>query len=409
MRVERYARWLLGLATVAFLVAGDVQAAPAAFWAAARLAFLGAALVAALPLALRHRRSLAALFRAPLLFFSLFALLDLVAAAAAAHPAAALRYAVGYLVIEVLAVVIACAFREQLIVSGILAALAIKVVASVALAWTPEAWWMGERFRGLLGNPNPMAATAGLTYLVTMLSGWYDWPRAVPRALLVAVGLTATSALAVSRSLSGLFATVVTMGTLAWFAGRGETIPGARRAWRAISSAMLVPVVVVLLFQPARTTAPTRSIGFRARWWGALEAPILRHPWIGYGPGGTRALAVEAAPPWRSSAHNLYLEATISAGVPGGVMALLFVVAASVAVFRRVRQSGGGHLGAAAVMLFYAMLSPIEPVLLNGAPSSLVAPLVVAAICVVGADGLRHSAEPAPAGDAPSSGVATSR
>jgi len=34
-------------------------------------------------------------------------------------------------------------------------------------------------------------------------------------------------------------------------------------------------------------------------------------------------------------------------------------------------------------MVFYAALSLVEPVLLNGVPSSLVAPLIVAAVCAL--------------------------
>ena len=109
---------------------------------------------------------------------------------------------------------------------------------------------------------------------------------------------------------------------------------------------------------------------------------MLQRPWVGYGAGATATLAVEGRPPWATSAHNLYLEAALYAGIPAAIAMLLFVAGGLLASLRvAVRARDGIWASFAAVVVFYAVLSLVEPVVLNGAPSSLVMPLVAVAAC----------------------------
>ena len=111
---------------------------------------------------------------------------------------------------------------------------------------------------------------------------------------------------------------------------------------------------------------------------------IWRQPWLGFGAGSTPWLGLSGTPPWGTSAHNLYLEAAVWAGIPAAITMALFMVATPVAVARSGRLDRAARIGLAIPALFYAALSIVEPVLLNGAPSTLVVPLVIAAACVTG-------------------------
>ncbi len=173
MRTDRIARLVVAVATAGFLVAGDIVFPPQALWPVLRLFLLVAALSGAAWLAARRRDALVALRRLPLVWFMVFASLGLAAALASAHPRSAFRYAAGYVAVAVLAAVVATEFPRPLLLRGLLATLLVKVCASLAVAGLPEAWRFGERFQGLLGNPNPMGAVAGLTFLLAMVNGWY--------------------------------------------------------------------------------------------------------------------------------------------------------------------------------------------------------------------------------------------
>jgi O-antigen ligase len=383
--VDRAVRLALGSALLAFLVVGDLWLRPGSPWHVLRLPLLGLAAAAAAVVIIRRPPVLGTVLRFPLVFFSVFAVLDLVASLAADRPLPALRYAAGYVAIEIVAVAAASMFAERTLVVGLLASLVVKTGLSLAVAASPFAWWVQTRFMGLLGNPNPMGAAAGLTYLLIVLHGWYDWPRPRSRAILAAVGVAATATLSVTHSVSALVATLTTLVVLAPFCRVRDARRTERVAWAIVAAAMLLPLAMRLggsAAVPPRLTAPTVSVGLRSGWWAMLLEVVWRHPWLGYGAGSTRSLGVAGAPGWGTSAHNLYLEAAVYAGIPAAIAMALFVIAAVLAVMATVaRPRGGVHAGLAIPIVFYAVLSLVEPVLLNGAPSSLVVPLVVAAVC----------------------------
>ena len=387
MNGERSARALLGFCTVAFLVVGDLWFPPGSPWHHLRLPLLGAAIAAALAVTARRPQILRTLGRFPLVFFSVFAGLDLVASMLAERPLPSLRYAAGYVAVEILAVAIAAVFSERAIVRGLLFAVGVKLVASLAFAPSPIAWWTHTRFMGLLGSPNPMGAAAGLAYLLIVLHGWYDWPRKPIRVALVAGGLAATTTMAVTQSLSALGATLATLVCLAPLGRVRESTRRERVAWAVVVVAALAPLLMITGGgggMAPRPTTPTQAVVLRSGWWGMLQEAVWRHPWLGYGAGSTPSLGIAGAPYWGTSAHNLYLEAAVYAGVPAALVMMLFMASALFAAVARVCRAGGGvHVGLAVPMVFYAALSLVEPVLLNGVPSSLVAPLIVAAVCAL--------------------------
>jgi O-antigen ligase len=384
----RAARTMLGASLAVFLVVADVDLAPAWPWRGARLTLLGLALAGAAVVVARRPRALVALVRFPLVFFSAFVILDLVASVAAERPLAALRYAAGLAAVEVMAVAVAEAFTARQLVTGLLATLAAKIVLSLALFWSPQAWWFGIRFMGALGSPNPMGAAAGLAYLLIVLYGWYDWPRRSATAALAAGGLVATATMAATRSASAIAATVATLVLLTPLSRIREATRRERVAWTAASVALLLPLVLVTggdTAAPTRLSTPAESIDLRAGWWAMLLQAIWRQPWLGYGAGSTPGLGLPGTPPWGTSAHNLYLEAALWAGVPAAIAMALFVVGTLVAVAHGGRLDRNARIGLAIPALFFAALSLGEPILLNGAPSTLVVPLVIAAVCATGA------------------------
>jgi O-antigen ligase len=387
MTIRGTARTLLGLSMAAFLVVGDIDLAPAWPWRAARLALLGLALIAAAVVIARRQRMLGALVRFPLVFFTAFAVLDLIASAVAERPLPSLRYAVGLIAVEVMAVAVAETFAVAVLVAGLLATVGTKIVLSLALAWSPDAWWSSTRFMGALGSPNPMGAAAGLAYLLMVLHGWYDWPRTPVRAALAAAGLVAAVTMAATRSVSAVAATLTALVVLTPLSRVRDASWRARAAWAATAALLLVPLLLVPgggEATPARLSTPAGSIDLRAGWWAMLLQAVWRQPWLGYGAGSTPWLGFPGAPPWGTSAHNLYLEAAIWAGIPAAIVMTLFVVAMLVAVARSRGLARAERIGLAIPALFYAALSLVEPVLLNGAPSTLVVPLVIAAACATG-------------------------
>lgn len=385
------ARITLAVTTLGFLVVGDIHLAPVAFWARFRLALLIPALLAAGWLILTRQVDWRTILRAPLVFFTLFCAVGVVSALAADTPLAALRYACGYIAIELMAVAIASTFSERVILRGLLATLLAKVVISVSLVYIPWAWWEAERLKGIYGSANPMGATAGLAYLLLVLHAWHDWPGRGGRWLLVLAACLATLVLGATRSLSAFVATGATFALVAWPAYRENAGSRERRDWSVISLAVLAPIAVTILTQPPRRSSAAQAMTYRSDWWTLLQAAILNRPWLGYGPGATPTLHIDGSPFWARSAHDLYLEATLYAGIPAACLMAIFMATATLMALRRAwqwrTQADVWAIGTAAVIAVYAALSFVEPVVLNGTPSSLVAPLVMAAVCSRRGDG----------------------
>jgi O-antigen ligase len=390
---------LLGASVLIFLVAGDVWFPTGSAWRFARLPVLALALASGAFVLLRHPSALRALGRAPIVFFSVFAAIDLVASVAGEHPLSSLRYAAGYLAVAGLAVALAGRFSDRALVNGLLASLVAKLAFSLSLATSSYAWWWNSRFQGILGNPNPMGAAAGMAYLLIVLHGWYDYRRKASRIALLAAALAATCVMAATQSLSALGATLGTLVLLAPFSRLREATWRERVEWAIVAVALLAPLVMIGGSGTGgaalpRQTTPVQSVSFRSGWWVMLEAAIARHPWLGYGAGSTPSLGIEGAPYWGTSAHNLYLEAAVYAGVPAAIAMLAFIAAACLFAVRRAwRHPGGARVGVAVPIVFYAVLSLAEPVVLNGAPSSLVVPLVAAAVCSMSAGSVSRDAD----------------
>jgi O-antigen ligase len=383
--IDRAARTLMGVTVLAFLVAGDLSFSSGSSWHLVRLSLLGLAVAAAAIVVVRRPGLLGALRRFPLVFFTAFAALDLIASLLAEHPLPATRYAAGYVAVELLAVAIAVAFTDRTLAFGLLATLVVKIGSSLALVTSSQTWWLDTRFMGVLGSPNPMGAAAGLAYLLIVLYGWYDWRRAASRVALALVGLAATTTLAITQSASAMAATIVTFMVVTPFSGVRKAERKQRMIWAVVAAAMLAPLALVLAgggAAPPRPATPAQSLGLRSEWWSMLLEVAWRHPWLGYGAGSTPSLGIAGAPPWATSAHNLYLETAVYAGVPAAITMALFVLGTVLAVMKSAaRARGAAQIGLAIPMVFYAVLSLAEPVLLNAAPSSLVVPLVVAAAC----------------------------
>ncbi len=200
----------------------------------------------------------------------------------------------------------------------------------------------------------------------------------------------ATGTLALAHSVSALLTTAGTMMVTAPLASRWSEGWRRRVAWAALAVAILaLPLIAVGGIDVAHCRRPPRPRDHRAASAGRVVGRRWRRsccerPWVGYGAGATATLAVEGRPPWAKSAHNLYLEAALYAGIPAAFAMLLFVAGGLLAALREAARARDGIWASfAAVIVFYAVLSLVEPVVLNGAPSSLVMPLVAVAACTL--------------------------
>src|ERR1035437_3499866 len=102
---------------------------------------------------------------------------------------------------------VAFVFTPQLALRGLLGALAFKVIGSLPMMALASSWFLGDRFQGLAGNPNPMGAGAGLAYLLIVCGGGLEGRRTAGRLAFVGLGLASTFVLAECRSYSALTAT----------------------------------------------------------------------------------------------------------------------------------------------------------------------------------------------------------
>ncbi|MBK7975581.1 MAG: O-antigen ligase family protein [Deltaproteobacteria bacterium] len=216
---------------------------------------------------------------------------------------------------------------------------------------------------GLIGLVMALAATsaAAVLWRPGPVAGSTDW-RAPGVMLALAV-----SALAASGNLTGLLALAAGVSVVAVL----------RFGARAIASGVgvLVALGVVALVVPPlahRVTETLRAVGhgdwngvltYRPVAWRAALAMVRAEPWTGNGPGTFEAdfvpfrLAAEVDGRARlahpeltghfASAHDEYLEAFASTGVPGGLLALATLVAllaGSAARCIRPRESGADLL-----------------------------------------------------------------
>jgi O-antigen ligase len=388
-------RSALAACVLLFLVGGDIWFPPGSSWPLVRVPLLAAAAAASLALVSLRPSLLRALVRPPTVFFVAFAAVDVVASAAAEHPYSCLRYAVGYVVVALVATSLAGVFSERWLLRGLLATVTVKVAVSLAFLSQPFAWWLGRRFQGVLGSPNPMGAAAGLAYLLLMVHGWYDWPTGSSRKLVAAAALMGTTTLALTHSASAMAATVIGLGAAAALGTLRTGTTRARVLWVAVAVVLLAPPILLgnggVEQLGSRIAPPERALELRLRWWSMLVPVALRHPWLGYGAGSTTSFALPDQPVWATSAHNLYLEAAIYAGVPAALLMLLFVAGAVLLSIRRaIREADAARAAVAGILMFYAALSLVEPVVLNGTPSSLLVPLVAAAVCARPLPGARE-------------------
>jgi O-antigen ligase len=188
--------------------------------------------------------------------------------------------------------------------------------------------------------------------------------------------------LAESRNYGALTATMVALIALVWHRCRGAGTLQLRRSSVVIATALLIPVAMVELGGPQRSSSATLGLSRRAELRAHWADAIAKRPLSGYGAGSTPLLAPPGAPGYAKSAHNLYLEASMYAGVPAGGAMLAFMAWTCAVPLRRAYRFGApGDAGLAAVIVFYRVLSFGEIVVLNGTPSSLPPPLVVAALC----------------------------
>ncbi len=292
----------------------------------------------------------------------------------------AFRYALGYVALVVIAAVLASVFSVRGLLVGLLGTLLVKVVCSLALGWVPRGG-TAERLGGVFGNPNPLGVIAGLGYLLIVLEFWRDDFSRRASAASIGAALALTIVLSLTRSYSATVATAVTFAALAWPAWRRARTWGHRVSWLVLALALLAPLGVSAAVQQQRSSTAVDAVRIRSEQWVRLERAVQRRPWTGTRRQHAAARPV-GGPDYATSAHNLYLEASVYAGVPGGLVMLLFVTSAlAMALWSAYRRRDDGAVGVAAVIVFYAAVAPVQPVVLNSEPSSLVAVLVAGAVC----------------------------
>ncbi len=138
--------------------------------------------------------------------------------------------------------------------------------------------WMGNRFRGILGNPNTVGSVVGL---LSPVAAWWFLHRD-PRTGLLAL-LVFSSALFLSGSRAGILATLAGSGYVALSA----LLPAARRkvVLRHAGAGVLAFIGIVLALMYLVRPETFWIMGGRTEHWSAAAALISRRPFLGYGFG----------------------------------------------------------------------------------------------------------------------------
>lgn len=222
------------------------------------------------------------------------------------------------------------------------------------------------RVPSTLAHANLLAAVLALTLPLTLaqlLSPRTQARRSPARPLLFAAALLLqTLCLLFTYSRAGWMAAGAGLGVLLalhlWSSGR------CRAAALLLGAAALAGVALLVLSQlpPLPGAAPhaLQTLTSLLRWqgatgqirllgWQASLAALRERPWLGYGPGTFSAvlpwhLPAELAPFGGAGAlggrpHNVYLEAALESGVPGGLGSGILLVALLAAPVRRLLKT----------------------------------------------------------------------
>jgi len=366
---------LLGFACGLLLAISDCEVSGWSWLPPLRRVLMALLVLAALPIVLvRINDAWRAATQPPLLFFTIF-----VAFACGATMATdlwmfqSLQYTAGYALLEVAAIAVALSFPIERFVNWLVLSVTVRLTLSVALWVISPA--SADRFTGVYGNANPLGAAAGLGLLLAGLL-LLTWPAGARRNVLWAIAAMALMMLWLSKSVSAAVATMLTFGVLGVFRmlQRADT---RRRDVRIIAG---IAVASLLLFALVINQRPDLigHLDARREWLRMVAGVVAGKPWLGYGVGSSPTLLYPIRTGVWSSAHNLYLEASLYAGVGAGAIIFAFMAALIVTAFRAAARIRAAY-PMVVVAVFYGWLSLMEPVLLNAAPSTLLLPLLSAA------------------------------
>jgi hypothetical protein len=209
-----------------------------------------------------------------------------------------------------------------------------------------EARLRGGDATGFFALGNATAACLNLFWLATLGHAlWRFTSRRGAGDVLVA-GMEAAlvilmmAALVMTRSVGGIIAGVVGLGLFILGAVFHSFIREHKKSVGLILLALAALLAAGTLFYGLKyDRLPGRSLTFRWHYWKASWDMIVRHPWLGVGPGNfgshyTR-FKIPQAPEEVQSPHNIIVEIAANVGLPAAAIFILLLIL----VFRHVLVS----------------------------------------------------------------------
>ena len=385
---------------------------------------VGLGLLVSLPFVFTYSGNLVgASLKAPLIYFCLFLYWGIVSSVFSEDIGLSLIYSLGYLALTIYALVLARILVMEVSIEALISifqfALALNILlpllAQVLDLFNPYVSQPGsgiERLSGFYGQPNPMGAASALFILIFLGSLRWSLLSLFPlrgKTILTIFYLVTFCAsiwsLWQSSSRSAFLALLVTLIALLFILGVKQIVNFRRGKLAALASVSLFSTLLllapaILIFSDtidAQSRAPGReylsalsrtgdpseimTMNGRAQLWSYALQKVSERPWVGYGMGSTpsilaaRSFGGEVA--WSTRAHSAVIEAAVYTGYLGAALFVLFIVSTitrSTFFFLRGDKSLKYPFR---LLVFYGVLSLVEPVILGSTRSSLLIVLII--------------------------------
>ncbi len=368
--------------------------------------------------------------RPPILYFCIFIFLGIVSTFFSEIPIKSFVYIFGYSTLTIFAITLVNVFRLEMLLSILKFAISLGIFISVVAhflgirdGYTYELGWGTTRFGGLYGQPNPMGAASAM-YIIIFISSFPKNILALPllKSKSVITALYSFYAciyfkitffmslwtLWQSYSRSSLLGLTVSITTLLFMEAVKEINKWGKigRIW-LVALILLLSLLSIFIIQGisqenvqglsrSGDEAELTTLTGRTVFWSYLLEKVAEKPLLGYGMGSVAAVAVEFGyEQWATHAHNVYIEAAVYTGYLGALTFVLFMISILFKTAFFFLKGDDCLKPIFALVVFYSIVSFLEPVILGSARNSLLIMLITSAYLSL-SQGRREGKIPSP-------------